>query len=195
MKCYTFSHAKVTEGISTIQDAKFGTVVFLGSLAKGGKFRKVSLDKRDPAEVHNGLMKYANPNMIVVKKGEDEQDVEFSVLARPRQNKRMCLVRINTSMPEKILSGSWEPTEGDPHLISSAWGCDRPEEKKIDDYMFKWCDDLVVLKPNESVLVTIDFQSDKPESKFILVNDNGKLVCVKNPEPIEEQLEESVLVN
>jgi len=149
MKCYTFVHGNISEGISTVQDKKFGTVVFLGAVGSGCRFRKISLDKRDPAEVRNGLMKFATPNTIVVKKPESEQNVEFPVLGRPTQNKRTCLVRINASMPEDILSGSWEPLTGDPQLVTSAWGCDKVDQKSADTFHYKWCDDLVVLKHGE----------------------------------------------
>lgn len=153
MRAYTVSgNCSLKEGIQTLQDQKFGTIVFLGESGRGRTYQKVGLFKKNPASVNEkGLILEAHPVKITPDKEKPEKF--FVVLAKPESvNDQRVLVRINTDVVyTRGCVGQWKTISGEPQDLVVGQGAHGDAGRTA-----QWYDGLVVMKPGDVIKVIPD---------------------------------------
>lgn len=173
MKCQTFFHGVVSQGIAVTNHAKHGAVAFLGSNTAGGRAMLVSLNRKNPADIRRGHVFYANPTVIEYD-DDDGRHIRFPVLSKPYKHSRDVLLRVNASQRDVCLSSTWEPASGAPELIVGGWGCDNPDrDQRRNSTNFKWTDDLVVLHEGDAINIIAD-PMDGEERRWMVKNEAGE---------------------
>lgn len=171
MRMYTFKVGKIHEGIVTVKNDEGKDVVFLGDTnTERSRCAKVELDKNNPAENVNGIIKFAYPKKISDKR---------IVLTLPMRGDNKALVRVNTgSVSGEVKSiGRWVPNKGNPQIRVQANGSH--EDGPI------FCDDLVAMAHGDSITVY-------PEGETVgyeVFNQYGIVKCYreKTAEPAPEE--------
>lgn len=151
MRCYTYVHGECTKGIQTVQNDKYGRIVFLGERGRGSRFQAISLDNRRPANLYENELHRAFPREITIKDKETgKPKSQFVVLSKPFRKNRKILLRVNTTMPELQTAndGSWMALEGEPKHVVNAYGAVQQERGSI-----QYCDDLVIMDPTDVIRV------------------------------------------
>ena len=167
MRAYTFALGKLMEGIAVTHDLNLKSdVVVLGETGEKSIVKKVSLDRLRPAIATNNVIRHAHLKPIM--------DGRYHVLAQPlRDESKSALVRVNCRSinPNNKLSGSWAIWSGNPKAKITANG------RRVSGAVF--CDDLVVIGPDEAILV----YPEGNKEGFELFNKPGVGLKVK---PIEQ---------
>ena len=149
MKCYTFHAGDLYKGVASLQDEKFGPIVFLGSKGPGAQFKKISLDRNLPAEIVNSTIFECYPKPVTLPKKEGELGPKsFVVLSKPTKKTRSFLLRVCGSTKEDVPDSSvasWEVVRGDAKLVTPAQG--RFENGAA------YCDDLVALADGDAIRI------------------------------------------
>ena len=143
MKTFTFrGNGSLSEGISTCDDEKFGTVVFLGESGRGRRYAKVGLFRKNPAKIaDDGRIYGAHPVKITVGRGTDKEK-SFITLAEPHSNgDGRMLVRVCTQcVYTRDTVGSWTTMSGDPQTLVTGYGA-----HGIAGRIGNWDDGLVII--------------------------------------------------
>lgn len=204
MRCWTYFHRAISAGIQINNDEKHGQIVFLGEMGKGKTFRKISLDRKKPAVVTDGMIYSAVPTEITVFE-KDRPDIlkfRFFVLSQAFGNKsNKILLRINTSEAELKTrrSGSWCPMargeaeeETGVKVYYDAHGGTFRFIEKLKSYRLesRYCDDLVHLAQGKAVL--IDPLGANHEDAMVVWNKRGHAVCLTHEEWEALQSEEEI---
>ena len=145
MRTYTFFHGNVTEGLQVSKDDQFGDIVFLGEIGRGGRCKKISLDRHNPARIQDGFVKYATPKCVEIQ----DKKFKFTVLADPVRGSNSIMVRVNASTASNKVrsSGKWVSANGDPNKMTIF----KASGARSDGT--RYCDDLLRLIPDDSILV------------------------------------------
>lgn len=131
-------------------DAKLGQVVFIGETGRGRRFEKISLSRRNPAEVQNGKVQEAVLAPVTLNKGT-EREFTFQTLEKSTQATEAFLVRINTEGTyTKYCSGTYRTVTGKPETLINAYGA-----YGIAGRIGNWDDGLVVMRPGDVIKVTL----------------------------------------
>lgn len=193
MRCFTYVHRAVSEGIQISNDEKHGKIVFLGEMGSGKTFRKISLDRKNPAIIEDGMIHKAVPKEITVfEKGKPGVvKVSFFVLSKAFNDNNKILLRINTTEAELKTrrSGTWcavapgekEEETGVKVFYNAHGGTFRfIEKQKAYRLENRYCDDLVSLAQNRAVL--IDPLGANHEDAMVVWNKCGHAVCLTHEE-------------
>jgi hypothetical protein len=149
MKCFSWITGRLAKGIELKADEKFGQVVYLGEAGRGRRYEKVSLGRRNPAEVVSGRVLEAHPVKITlpVKDGKPEK-VFFFVLEQPTATQSV-LVRINSNGGYiRGGCGGWNVMAGSPVSLISGYGAFGDAGR-----VGSWNDGLVVMNHGDVIQV------------------------------------------
>ncbi len=153
MKTYTYSRGSLSDGISVVQDEKFGPVVFLGEEGRGRRYEKISVSRKAPAEIVDNKIFEAEPTKITLSAGEGKSEKTFFVLSNSKikRNDEAVFIRINTEGTyTRNTIGCWETMKGDPETVilgNGAYG----DAGRIG----RWDDGLVIMRPGDALKVTL----------------------------------------
>ncbi len=151
MKTYTFAHGLLTEGLSVSTDEKFGPHIFLGESGRGRRWEKVSICRKNPADVMDGRVKNAHPVKITVNKGT-EKERAFFVLAKSETSGNRILVRINTqAVYTRNTAGWWKTHKGAPVELMKGFGA-----HGIAGRIGNWDDGLLILSPGDVLYIKLE---------------------------------------
>lgn len=197
MRCYTYFHRTVTKGIQVTTDEKHGPIVFLGEIGRGKVFRKIGIDNRRPANVHEGMVNRAFPREITVKEKETKViKHRFFVLAKPFRHNHRILLRVNTSEADLKTrrSGTWcavSPGESAQEtgitVFYTAHGGTIDDRGRLNH---RYCDDLIRVDPGSAILV--DPLGADHEDAMVIWNKRGYAVCMSHADWEAFESEEEV---
>ena len=220
MRCVTYCHRVISNGIHATQDKAKGMIVYLGQAEKGTTYRKVCLDhKRAAQQEQDGMIHFALPREIIVTDEKKVVTAQFFVLSDVPRDKtkggrvilkrltKKIILRVNTSeAPDPDTgsfktrrSGSWCPVDpgeteeetGVKILYSASGGTFRHiAHLNIDRLEDRYCDDLIVLSPGRAVM--IDPAGADHEDTMVVWNKRGKAVCISHQDWELLQSEEEI---
>jgi len=162
MKCFTFVHGSLHEGIQV--STQGGMHIFLGQLGSGTgekcKACRLEISKDEPPVVKDNIIKDAFAGI--------SHSSERYAIMRTNQQSSSVLLRINTSCaePERHIKGKWFQVFGRLNIIDFGKGPG-------------YIDSVIVLKSGCSVMIT-----EEGGRKFVVTNYKGCMVCSK----VEQQM-------
>jgi len=187
MKCFTFFHGELLEGIQTTLSHNNNRVIFLGMKGPRCHFDTIYLGSSDEKEDSiypkidkNGLINKAYPTtrdrMIKFNNGVTKK-VKKVILKNAYDSQTKVLLRINTSTPSKIpINGRWQEKGGWPEELLKTNGF-----SKVDDGKWqRWCDDLVILDDQDVILITP--AGSRRNERMIIRNELGELLVIPEVE-------------
>ncbi len=149
MKCFTWTANGLSAGLQVQADGKLGQIIFLGEEGRGRRYEKVSMSRRNPAEIVNGRVMDAGPVKITLPAKNGKPEISFFVLERPTSATQKVLVRINSNGGYvRHGKGGWKNVAGKPEILvkgSGAFG----DAGGVGD----WDDGLVVMHPGDVVRI------------------------------------------
>ncbi len=149
MKCFSWQRGRLTAGIETKADEKFGQVILLGEEGRGRHYEKVSLARQNPAEVIKDRVLEAYPRKIILSAQAGRPEKTFYVLERPTSSFQDVLVRLNTGWTyTKNTHGSWATQAGDPSTLATGHGA-----QGIAGRVGGWTDSLIILHPGDVISI------------------------------------------
>ena len=168
MKSYTWDGGKVVEGIILKNDEKLGQVIFLGEQGPR-RYEKISLGRRNPAQVVNNKVVEAAPVRITLPAKDGKPEKVFFVLDKPRSEDGRILVRVNTSWCyTKHSGGGWFTLAGTPETLIKGYGA-----HGIAGRIGNWDDGLVTMKTGDVLKVKPE-GGHKVDSFALWVDENDK---------------------
>jgi len=149
MKSYSWTVGGLSVGLKVQTDEKLGQIVFLGEEGRGRRYEKVSLSRRNPADIENGCVINADPIKITLSAKEGKPEKSFYVLERSVKATRNVLMRIN-SYGGYIRGGhgQWSDVAGKPELLVSGYGAFGDAGR-----IGNWDDGLVVMHPGDVIRI------------------------------------------
>lgn len=94
MKTFKFGHGRISEGLKTFEDSKFGPVVEVGEEGRGRHLKKVGLLRQDPPSINE---KKEIQNAAAVKITNRRTGQQFSLLKKSKTNEERILVLISSN--------------------------------------------------------------------------------------------------
>lgn len=149
MKCFTWTTSGLSAGLQVRADGKLGQVVFLGEEGRGRRYEKVSMSRRNPAEIVDERVMNANPVKITLPAKDGKPEISFFVLERPTSATQNVLVRINSNGGYiRNGQGGWKNVAGLPELLVKGYGAFGDAGR-----IGNWDDGLVVMHPGDVIRI------------------------------------------
>ncbi len=150
MKVFQWLHGEIRAGVSLVKDERLGPVIFLGEEGRGRRYEKIALDRRNPAEIVDGVVLEANPKKITLPTRDGKPEKVFYVLERQNSVSESVLVRVNTQWCyTRNSQGTWETVSGSPETLISGYGA-HGDAGRIGN----WNDGLIVMRPGETLKIS-----------------------------------------
>ncbi len=181
MRCFTFSHGELKEGIQTTLSNSERRLVYLGLKGPYCRYHTVFFtNKKDeePVVDKDGLIHLAYPTKwkynYKVKGGQTIKQ-EKVVLLRAFPSPTKVLLRINTSTQStRRINGRWQARGGWPIPWVKAHGFSKGQ---------KWCDDLVAIDDQDVIMIVP--AGGGRDDRMIVRNDCGEISCLPELEYLE----------